>query len=183
MSTFSSICLLSLLSLVAGSPAGQHSLEKRQTTVTFPMPEALPRTLDGVSLTTVGLVVLALIVLDVVGTIVLANLVTGRSSTISGDWDLRGAAGRIYNSIDLVEAGLDFAGVEEQACRLRTICEVEQAAANNPFARLAINTINSNLSGLSKYQEAVNAGLGGQDCSLLYSQCPLSYARAFTSLL
>ena len=25
--------------------------------------------------------------------------------------------------------------------RLRTICEVEQAAANNPFARLAINTI------------------------------------------
>ena len=59
--------------------------------------EALPRTLDGVSLTTVGLVVLALIVLDVVGTIVLANLVTGRSSTISGDWDLRGAAGRIYN--------------------------------------------------------------------------------------
>lgn len=145
--------------------------------------DVLPRTLDGVSLTTVGLVVLALIVLDVVGTIVLANLVTGRSSTISGDWDLGGAAGRIYNSIDLVEAGLNFAGVEEQACRLRTICEVEQAAANNPFARLAINTINSNLSGLSKYQQAVDAGLGGQDCSLLYSHCPLSYARAFTSLL
>jgi len=86
-------------------------------------------------------------------------------------------------SIDIVEAGLNFAGVEEQACRLRTICEVEQAAANNPFARLAINTINSNLSGLSKYQSAVDAGLAGQDCSLLYSQCPLSYARAFTSLL
>merc|ERR1712210_227837 len=106
---------------------------------------------------------------------VLAKFVTGRSSTISGDWDLGGAAGRIYNSIDLVEAGLNFAGVEEQACRLRTICEVEQAAA--------INTINSNLSGLSKYQQAVDAGLAGQDCSLLYSQCPLSYARAFTSLL
>ena len=59
--------------------------------------DVLPRTLDGVSLTTVGLVVLALIVLDVVGTIVLANLVTGRSSTISGDWDLGGAAARIYN--------------------------------------------------------------------------------------
>jgi len=95
----------------------------------------------------------------------------------------RSLASSLVSSIDLVEAGLDFAGVEEQACRLRTICEVEQAAANNPFARLAINTINSNLSGLSKYQEAVNAGLGGQDCSLLYSQCPLSYARAFTSLL
>merc|ERR1712241_1414032 len=183
MSTFTSICLLSLLSLVAGSPVGQHSLEKRQTTVTFPMPhEALPRTLDSVSLSTIAAVVLTLVVLDVVGTLILATVVTGRSSTIS-DWDLGGAAGRIYNSIDLVEAGLNFAGVEEQACRLRTICEVEQAAANNPFARLAINTINSNLSGLSKYQQAVDAGLGGQDCSLLYSQCPLSYARAFTSLL
>merc|ERR1719173_357365 len=35
MASFTCICLLSLLSLVAGSPAGQHSLEKRQTTVTF----------------------------------------------------------------------------------------------------------------------------------------------------
>jgi len=173
---------------LAGQP---HSIEKRQTTVTFPMPhevldEVLPRTLDGVSLGTVGLVVLTLIVLDVVGTLILATVVTGRSRSgtiFSGDWDLGGAAGRIYNSIDIVEAGLNFAGVEEQACRLRTICEVEQAAANNPFARLAINTINSNLSGLSKYQSAVDAGLAGQDCSLLYSQCPLSYARAFTSLL
>jgi len=86
-------------------------------------------------------------------------------------------------SIDIVEAGLNFAGVEEESCRLRTVCEVEQAAVNNPFARFAINTINSNLSGLSKYQAAVDAGLSGQDCSLLYSQCPLSYARAFTSLL
>jgi len=185
MTTFTSICLLSLLSLVAGSPVeGQHSLQKRQTTVTFPMPdEVLPRTLDGISLTTVALVVLTLVVLDVVGTLILATVVTGRSSTISGDWDLGGAAARIYNSIDLVEAGLNFAGVEDQACRLRTVCEVEQAAANNPFARLAINTINSNLSGLSKYQQAVDAGLEGEDCSLLYSHCPLSYARAFTSLL
>merc|ERR1712203_543937 len=153
----------SLLSLVAGSPAGQHSLEKRQTTVTFPSltDEFLPRTLDGVSLTTVAMVVLVLIVLDVVGTLILATAVSGRSRSSTffpGDWDLSGAAGRIYNSIDIVEAGLNF-------------------------ARFAINTINSNLSGLSKYQAAVDAGLSGQDCSLLYSQCPLSYARAFTSLL
>ena len=33
MASITCICLLSLLSLVAGSPAGQHSLEKRQTTV------------------------------------------------------------------------------------------------------------------------------------------------------
>ena len=33
MAAITCICLLSLLSLVADSPAGQHSLEKRQTTV------------------------------------------------------------------------------------------------------------------------------------------------------
>ena len=59
--------------------------------------EVLPRTLDGISLTTVALVVLTLVVLDVVGTLILATVVTGRSSTISGDWDLGGAAARIYN--------------------------------------------------------------------------------------
>ena len=62
--------------------------------------EVLPRTLDGVSLGTVGLVVLTLIVLDVVGTLILATVVTGRSRSgtiFSGDWDLGGAAGRIYN--------------------------------------------------------------------------------------
>lgn len=62
--------------------------------------EVLPRTLDGVSLTTVGLVVLTLVVLDVVGTVILASVVTGRSRSgtiFSGDWDLGGAAGRIYN--------------------------------------------------------------------------------------
>ena len=62
--------------------------------------EVLPRTLDGVSLGTDGLVVLTLIVLDVVGTLILATVVTGRSRSgtiFSGDWDLGGAAGRIYN--------------------------------------------------------------------------------------
>ena len=44
-------------------------------------------------------------------------------------------------------------------------------------------SLSSNLSGLSRYQTAVDAGLAGRDCSLLYSQCPLSYARAITNLL
>jgi len=64
--------------------------------------EALPRTLDSVSLSTIAAVVLTLVVLDVVGTVILATVVTGRSSTISGDWDLGGAAGRIYNRYRLV---------------------------------------------------------------------------------
>ena len=50
--------------------------------------KVLPRTLDSVSATNIALVVLTLVVLDVVGTLILATAVTGRSSTISGDWDL-----------------------------------------------------------------------------------------------
>ena len=174
MASITCICLLSLISLMAGSPVGQHSLEKRQTTVKFPSltDEFLPRTLDGVSLTTVAMVVLVLIVLDVANTHTLVTTVSGRSrpnTFFPGDWDLSGAAGRTYSIFDIVEAGLNFAGVEEQSCRLRTTCEVEQAVVNNPFARFAINTINSNLSDLSKYQAAVDAGLSEQDCSLLYS--------------
>jgi len=184
-----SLCLLaSLASLAAAASSPAHSLQKRQTTVTNAViPEIMPRTIDGLSLGTVAVVVAVLIALDIIGTLVLAGAVGagGRSKAASSrwDWDLAGSAARVYNSIDIVETGLSFAGVEDEACRLRTICEVEQAAANNPLTRLAINTINSNLSGLSRYQTAVEAGLGGKDCSLLYSQCPLSYARAFTSFL
>ena len=33
----------------------------------------------------------------------------------------------------------------------------------------------SNLSGLSKYQDAIEAGMNNYDCTLLYSQCSGSY--------
>jgi len=52
---------------------------------------------------------------------------------------------------------------------------MESMAANNPIAMLAITTVNSNLRGLEKYSEAVEAGLARQDCALLYDQCSTSY--------
>jgi hypothetical protein len=45
-------------------------------------------------------VVLTLVVLDVVGTLILAGAVSGRSrsgSILSGEWDLGGKAARVYN--------------------------------------------------------------------------------------
>ena len=54
-----------------------------------------------------AMVVLVLIVLDVVGTLILATAVSGRSRSSTffpGDWDLSGAAGRIYNRFRLVAA-------------------------------------------------------------------------------
>jgi len=65
--------------------------------------------------------------------------------------------------------------IDGDHCRLKTVCEMESYAANNPIARLAINTVNSNLRGLEKYSDAVEAGLAGHDCALLYDQCENSY--------
>jgi len=82
---------------------------------------------------------------------------------------------RILTSIDIVDTTFNYMDIDSDICRLRTVCEMESYAANNPIARLAINTVNSNLRGLEKYSEAVEAGLARQDCALLYDQCETSY--------
>lgn len=65
--------------------------------------------------------------------------------------------------------------IENEACRMKTICELEAYAVKHPLASLAINTINSSLRGLERYQTAIEAGMNGADCALLYDQCPVSY--------
>jgi len=99
----------------------------------------------------------------------------GRSLDLGEEGGLKGslprAAREILSSIDWVEAGLSLAGVKDESCRMKTVCEWEQAAYSNSILRLGIHTINSGLPGLDKYSGAVNAGLRGEDCNLLYSQC------------
>merc|ERR1712012_713177 len=85
------------------------------------------------------------------------------------------AAKMLFNSIDVVDTAFNYMDIEEEVCRLKTVCEMESYAVNHPLARLAINTINSSLKGLERYQDAVDAGIEGQDCALLYDQCPYSY--------
>jgi len=82
---------------------------------------------------------------------------------------------RILSSIDLVDMAFNYMDIEDETCRMKTICQAENYAVNHPVARLAINTINSSFRGLAKYQHAVNAGQNGEDCELLYDQCPGSY--------
>jgi len=80
-----------------------------------------------------------------------------------------------------VDTSLSYMRVEGNVCRQRAICEAEYMAVSNPITRLAINTVNSNLRGLDKYKDAVEAGMAGQDCALLYSNCP-SYSGLFNLL-
>jgi len=83
--------------------------------------------------------------------------------------------GSLVKSIDLVDMAFNYMDIEDETCRMKTICQAENYAVNHPVARLAINTINSSFRGLAKYQHAVNAGQNGEDCELLYDQCPGSY--------
>jgi len=172
--------LLPLVALSLAAPQS-HSIEKRQTTVSDLLPRlnSVSRTLDGISLTTVGAVILGLIVLDLVGTVIFAAAFSGRSRQgYFSDWELPnfgGLVSNVYNSIDIVDTTFTYMDIDSDMCRLKTVCEMESYAAHNPIARLAINTVNSNLRGLEKYSEAVEAGLARQDCALLYDQCETSY--------
>jgi len=82
---------------------------------------------------------------------------------------------RVLDSIDLLDMAFNYMDIEDETCRMKTICQAENYAVNHPVARLAINTLNSSLRGLEKYQHAVVAGQNGEDCSLLYDQCPFTY--------
>lgn len=175
--------LLPLLALSQMSLAApqSHSIEKRQTTVSDLLPRfnSVSRTIDGISLTTVGGIILALLLADLVFTLLFAYGFSGRSRQgYFSDWGLPnfgGLVSNVYNSIDIVDTTFNYMDIDSDICRLRTVCEMESYAANNPIARLAINTVNSNLRGLEKYSEAVEAGLARQDCALLYDQCETSY--------
>merc|ERR1711884_171483 len=88
---------------------------------------------------------------------------------------MTGVMRNMYNSLDIVETGFRYMNIEDESCRLKTICELESYAVSHPLASLAINTINSNLRGLDRYQTAIQAGINGEDCALIYDQCRVSY--------
>jgi len=178
--------LVLVASLALVSVAAAHSVEKRQTTVTslFPRFEgAVSRTVAGIDLGTVAGVVLALVALDIVFTLLLVvGSSAGKRSYEDNSWSswlglssMTGAVRNMYNSLDIVETGFRYMDIEDETCRLKTICEMEAYAVGHPLAKLAINTINSSLRGLERYQTAIEAGMNGADCALIYDQCPVSY--------
>lgn len=171
--------LFVLVSVAVASES--HSIEKRTTTVSqllsqFTSDSISSRLFSGVSLTGIGAIIFALIVADIVVTILFATVVSGRSKEDS--WGLSSMAGYVstaYNSIDMVDTTFNVMDVESEVCRKRAVCEVESVASSNPLFSLVVNTVNSNLRGLERYSDAVEAGLGGQDCALAYDECPHSF--------
>merc|ERR1712014_203364 len=176
------------LLLMVSSLAQAHSLEKRETTVSDLIARQAPqvsRTVAGITLTDVLLIVAGFIVLDVFFTLLLVAFSSSAGKRSSQDglfsWGLPSFSGlynnvsQMYNSIDLLDMAFNYMDIEDETCRMKTICQAESYAVQHPVARLAINTLNSSLRGLEKYQHAVVAGKNGEDCSLLYDQCPFTY--------
>jgi len=176
------------LVLTVATVSQAHSVEKRETTVSDLLPRLLPavsRTVAGISLVDVLIVIAGIIVADILFTVLLVafSAVGGKRSSQDGlfSWGLPSFSGlysnvsRMYNSLDIVDMAFNYMDIEDEACRMKTICEAENYAVNHPLGKLAINTINSSFRGLERYQHAVIAGQNGEDCNLLYDQCPHSY--------
>merc|ERR1711874_394732 len=146
--TISAMFSLQALTLLvtAASLAQAHSLDKRETTVSEFLSRSAPaisRTIAGIGLTDVLLVVGGFIALDILFTLGLVFFTTAggkRSSSQSGffGWGLPSFSGlyrnvsHMYNSLDIVD----------ETCRMKTICQAESYAVNHPVAKLAINTLN-----------------------------------------
>merc|ERR1711981_251917 len=176
------------LVLTVASLTQAHSVEKRQTTVSDLLPRIAPavsRTIAGITLTDVLLIVFGFIAFDIILTLVLVFFSTaaGKRSSQNGlfSWGIPSFSGfysnvsEMYNSIDIVDMAFNYMDIEDQTCRMKTVCPAESYAVKHPVAKLAINTINSSFKGLEKYQHAIIAGQNGEDCNLLYDQCPFSY--------
>ena len=126
----------SIVAVITHSPAGVHHY-----TAGAVMPHPVNTVASGsaiapiayiclLSLTTVDMTVLGFTVLDVANNPILVITVSGRprpNTFFSRDWELSVAAGQSYSIFDIVETEPNFAEVEEQACRLRTACKVQQA--------------------------------------------------------
>merc|ERR1712025_709658 len=159
--------------------AQAHVVEKRETTV--------KETLQEVSLSEAALIVVG-VLLAVLFASSAYELFLSRTLGGVGFKSFKARIGesddgllqhnflsRVDSSIDLVDTAFNYMDIEDEECRLKTVCEMERYAVNHPLAKLAINTVNSKLSGLSKYQDAIEAGMNGYDCTLLYSQCSRTY--------
>merc|ERR1711997_144129 len=137
-----------------------HSPQKRETTVSnFSPRSATARTVAGIDLTAVLGIVFAFILLDILFTLLLVGgSVAGKRSSQTGlfNWGLPdfsnvySSVSQMYNSIDLVDMAFNYMDIEDETCRMKTICQAENYAVNHPVGRLAINTLNSSLRGMEK---------------------------------
>merc|ERR1712055_268064 len=81
-------------------------------------------------------------------------------------------------SLDL---GLRILGVKEVSCKRRLVCDLHSLLLSCPiWLRAPIRLITSRLS-TNPYRLAVKRGLGGRDCTFIYSGCRVSNLEILAS--
>merc|ERR1712018_325129 len=70
---------------------------------------------------------------------------------------------QVQQSIDLVDTTFGVMNVESEPCRMRTICEMEKVASQNPIASFFVRTVGP-----------FEKGRNGEDCALYYDECQAS---------
>lgn len=81
---------------------------------------------------------------------------------------------QVQRSIDLVDTTFGVMNVESEPCRMRTICEMEKVASQNPIVSFFVRTVGPFVKGLEKYDDAAEKGRNGEDCALYYDECQAS---------
>merc|ERR1712043_21456 len=79
---------------------------------------------------------------------VLGSSLAAPTADPQNPWSRALRNGNRYNSPDKT----GYMEIEDESCRLKTICELEAYAVSHPLASRAIETIDSSLRGLERYQ-------------------------------
>jgi len=78
----------------------------------------------------------------------------------------------VFQSLDLVDTTFGLLNVKSEACRERAICELERTATQNVVTAFLTKNLNSYVSGLERYENAIQSGRSGQNCEEIFTECP-----------
>ena len=73
---------------------------------------------------------------------------------------------------DFLERSFDWMNVQDDGCKRKIVCEVEQYAANkSTFKAFVLRFLSKRHPGLIQYQDAVDNGLDNYNCAEIYDDC------------
>ncbi|XP_042204205.1 uncharacterized protein LOC121853890 [Homarus americanus] len=104
--------------------------------------------------------------------LVVACLATCSSAT-SNKSDVLEPEYKIISVSTQRNSALAILGVEDVACRRRTVCELQRASSRMPILASLVQYMSPSISGL-EFRKAQEAGAALEDCARLFYDCPKS---------
>lgn len=138
--------------------------------------------MDGGTVAAGALTAFALGVAAAMGTAGLSGVAfTGRK--FAERFDLSWDKFKEIQNLEAIDRALDFLEIEDEVCRQKAVCEVEQKVAmKNVFLWYTMRAVSGYIPGMDKYQEAALMALEGHSCQDVYPQCPASVVERIAQL-